>query len=177
MRQVTSDVIKWVNQKHNKYFVLYEKEVQLKKISDNIKEDKIMETNDAPIGIFPKDIVLGIMTNLDAKDLCNISRVSKSYRKIASSDSLWETLYLNTFGEKEAEKSGSWKNLFHFRAMKKFVRMIMCSDWNYYDIDYLIVELFLSPNLQFMEAVKYPDWIEEEDEVIKFYQKNPGYLD
>lgn len=72
----------------------------------------------------PDEVILSLIhRNFGARDSCSLSQVSSKYSNLASSDTHWEILYQQVFGEannvtREAAKlAKSWKKLFRCKTV------------------------------------------------------------
>jgi len=180
---LTSQTSKFVKKnctgKHKLYNV-FQQELQMNE-NQTILEDCVLtgETENV-LSVFPKDVIFGIMTQMNAKTLCRLSQVCKSLRNIASNDALWKLLLEKEFGPHQPTENGnlsSCKRLYHIKAIKKYVRLLVSPNSKRNDIETLVLEVYLGPGSHHMFSSGFPDWQKEEDEVESFLQKHPGYID
>jgi len=82
--------------------------------------------------ILPEEVLRLIMSFLDAKSLCSVSGVNKTFRRLSNDDHLWSSLYKQVTALPKPVPSCSWRqsycNFYQLEKRKGFINEIMKDD-------------------------------------------------
>jgi len=104
----------------------------------------------------PGHVLLRMLDYLSVRDICTISRVSKTFHVIANYPQLWHSMIINAlpaYDDSQSNKDTDWKATYLQMTAKQFVRLVVSAD-----AAWLFLELSLRNERQ-VKAISFPEFL------------------